>query len=111
APMAALLERVQQDGAAGAYIDRLLAAMPPGAPPEQITPRAPSGLPSPAEPLTDRELDVLRLLRSELSSTEIADALVVAPSTVRTHIKSIYDKLDDHDGRAAVDRAVELGLL
>ncbi len=111
APMAALLERVRQDGAAGAYVDRLLAAIPPGAPPEQSTPRAASGFPSLAEPLTDRELDVLRLLRSELSSTEIADTLVVAPSTVRTHVKSIYGKLDVHDRRAAVDRAVELGLV
>ena len=104
-----LLDRARQDGVAVAYIDRLLAAMPAGAPAEHSVPLSVAG--ALAEPLTDRELDVLRLLRTELSSTEIADTLVVAPSTVRTHIKRIYAKLDAHGRRAAVGRAVELGLL
>ena len=63
------------------------------------------------EPLTERELEVLRLLRTNLSSPEIAEQLFVAPSTVRSHTKSIYGKLDAHSRREAVERAKELGLL
>ena len=63
------------------------------------------------EPLSERELDVLRLLRSELSGPEIARELVVALSTVRTHTKNIYGKLDVTSRRAAVKRAAELGLI
>ncbi|HEX8919821.1 MAG TPA: LuxR C-terminal-related transcriptional regulator, partial [Chloroflexota bacterium] len=63
------------------------------------------------EPLSERELEVLRLLRSELSGPEIARELVVALSTVRTHTKTIYSKLDVNSRRAAVKRAAELGLI
>ena len=63
------------------------------------------------EPLTDREKDVLRLLKTSLSATEIANELVVAPSTVRSHIKSIYGKLAVHRRMEAVVRAEELGLI
>jgi LuxR family maltose regulon positive regulatory protein len=64
-----------------------------------------------SEPLTQRELDVLRLLKTELSGPEIADQLVVAPSTFHTHTKSIYSKLNVTNRRAAVKRAAELHLL
>jgi LuxR family maltose regulon positive regulatory protein len=64
-----------------------------------------------AAPLTQRELDVLRLFRTELSGPEIATELVVALSTVRTHTKSIYSKLNVTNRRAAVKRASELNLL
>ena len=63
------------------------------------------------EGLSERELEVLRLLRSELSGPEIARELVVALSTVRTHTKTIYSKLDVNSRRAAVKRAEELGLI
>nr|HMN61005.1 LuxR C-terminal-related transcriptional regulator [Anaerolinea sp.] len=63
------------------------------------------------EPLSQRELDVLRLFRTELSGPEIARELVVALSTVRTHTKSIYSKLNVSTRRAAVRRATELGLI
>jgi LuxR family maltose regulon positive regulatory protein len=63
------------------------------------------------EPLTQRELDVLRLLKTDLSGPEIADQLVVAPSTIHTHTKSIYNKLNVTNRRAAVKRAAELHLL
>ncbi len=60
------------------------------------------GAQSLVEPLSARELDVLRLLPTELSGPEIADQLVVALSTVRTHTKSIYAKLGVSNRRAAV---------
>jgi LuxR family transcriptional regulator, maltose regulon positive regulatory protein len=62
------------------------------------------------DPLSDRELDVLRLLRSELSGPDIARELTVSLHTVRTHTKNIYTKLGVNSRREAVRRADELGL-
>lgn len=63
------------------------------------------------EPLSQRELDVLRLFATELSGPEIARELVIGLSTVRTHTKSIYGKLNVTNRRAAVQRAIELDLI
>ena len=63
------------------------------------------------EPLSERELEVLKLLRSELSGPEIARELIVSLSTVRTHTQNIYAKLGVNNRRAAVRRAEELDLL
>lgn len=63
------------------------------------------------EPLSQRELEVLRLFRTELSGPEIAQELMVALSTVRTHTKSIYSKLNVSNRRVAVRRAIELHLI
>ena len=63
------------------------------------------------EPLSQRELEVLRLFKTELSGPEIARELVIGLSTVRTHTKSIYSKLNVNSRRAAVKRAIELGLI
>lgn len=63
------------------------------------------------EPLSQRELDLLRLFKTELSGPEIAQELVIALSTVRTHTKSIYNKLNVNSRRGAVKRAIELGLI
>jgi LuxR family transcriptional regulator, maltose regulon positive regulatory protein len=63
------------------------------------------------EPLSQRELEVLRLFKTELSGPEIARELVIALSTVRTHTKSIYSKLNVNNRRAAVKRAAELNLI
>jgi LuxR family transcriptional regulator, maltose regulon positive regulatory protein len=63
------------------------------------------------EPLSQRELDVLRYFKTELSGPEIARELVIGLSTVRTHTKSIYSKLGVNSRRGAVRRAEELGLL
>jgi LuxR family maltose regulon positive regulatory protein len=63
------------------------------------------------EPLSQRELEILRLLQTELSVPEIASELMIAASTVRSHTKSIYSKLDVNNRRAAVNRAAELKLI
>ena len=55
--------------------------------------------------LTERELDVLRLLVGELSTREMARGLYLAPNTVRTHIKSIYRKLGVSSRKQAVEEA------
>ena len=104
--MAALLRAADAArGIAGSYVRRLLAALRhdrrPGTPAEH-------GL---IEPLSERELDVLRLLGTDLDGPDIARELVVSLNTVRTHTKNIYAKLGVNNRRAAVRRASELDLL
>ena len=67
--------------------------------------------PALVEPLSQRELEVLRLFKTELSGPDIARELVIGLSTVRTHTKSIYSKLNVNNRRAAVRRAEELHLI
>jgi LuxR family maltose regulon positive regulatory protein len=102
--MASLLKEAARRGGVPAYVDELLAAgggFTGSASKKQ-------GL---IEPLSERELDVLRLLRSDLSGPDIARELMVSLNTMRTHTKNIYTKLDVNDRRAAVRRAEELDLL
>lgn len=63
------------------------------------------------DPLSERELEVLRLLVTDLSTIEISNELFISVSTVRSHIKQIYSKLDAHSRFEAVSRARELKLL
>lgn len=69
-----------------------------------------STVPSLIDPLSERELDVLRLLRSDLTGPDIARELHVSVNTLRTHTKHIYTKLGATNRREAVSRADELGL-
>jgi LuxR family maltose regulon positive regulatory protein len=69
---------------------------------------APLGL---LEPLSEREQAVLRLLPTLLSYPEIAGELFVSVNTVKTHVKTIYRKLDVTSRRDAVTRARELRLI
>ncbi|MBE0695656.1 MAG: tetratricopeptide repeat protein, partial [Anaerolineaceae bacterium] len=62
------------------------------------------------EELSERELEVLKLLRSELSGPEIAQQLIVSLNTLRTHTKNIFSKLGVSNRRAAIRRAEELDL-
>jgi LuxR family maltose regulon positive regulatory protein len=61
--------------------------------------------------LTGRELDVLRLLGGELTTRQMAQSLYVAPSTVRTQVKSIYRKLGVSSRKQAVEEASSRGLI
>jgi LuxR family maltose regulon positive regulatory protein len=111
--MAHLLAEAVRQKIVPLYPDRLVeafAAEQQSAAGEVTSPAAPlsSAL---LEPLSQRELDILRLFNTELSGPEIAQELVIGLSTVRTHTKSIYSKLNVNSRRAAVRRAVELGLL
>jgi LuxR family maltose regulon positive regulatory protein len=114
APMAALLRHANSKGIFPAYASKLLALIeaPPdeAAPsPEQVT--APAHRQPLADPLTERELEVLRLLASPLSTSEIAERLFISVSTVRSHTKSIYGKLNAHRRLEATERAEELNLI
>jgi LuxR family maltose regulon positive regulatory protein len=84
------------------YAGKLLAAL------EEEATKATSPL---VEPLSRRETEVLRLLTTHLSHAEMAEELVVSVNTLRSHLKSIYGKLDAHSRMEAVERARELGLL
>ena len=123
-PMAALLARMQvkddslkpdEVGRLREYIQRLLAVFgkrkdfhPFGS--AQDKPSSFSLQPL-LDPLSERELEVLRLLGTDLTGPEIAAELMVSPNTMRTHTRSIYSKLGVHNRRAAVRRAGELDLL
>ena len=112
-PMARLLQEAMTLGIAPTYTQRLLTALKTwGEKPKVLSPLSLSPTPQPLiEPLSQRELDVLRLLNTELSGPEIAGELVVALSTVRTHTKRIYSKLNVTNRRAAVKQATELDLI
>jgi LuxR family maltose regulon positive regulatory protein len=99
-----LLRMALEDGIEPGYISRLLAA---GSPAEQPV----SGQAALAEALSDRELDVLRLLAGDLSGPDIAGRLFISPSTMRTHTRNIYAKLQVNSRREAVSRARDLNLL
>jgi LuxR family maltose regulon positive regulatory protein len=110
-PMARLLHRAASRGVAPDYTGRLLAAFGGSGSPEAEVPPASSADRPLVEPLTDRELQVLRRLAAGLSNPEIADDLVVAVSTIRSHCKNIYGKLDVHSRWDAVQRGKDLGLV
>jgi len=102
--MAALLRAVAKQGIRRDYVSRLLVGVSGT---EHNGPREQALI----EPLSERELDVLRLLATELDGPAIARELMVSLNTMRTHTKNIYAKLGVTSRRAAVRRAVELDLL
>jgi LuxR family maltose regulon positive regulatory protein len=103
-------------GVAVPYVGQLLAAVKreaearKRAAPEPLPPAPPADEPL-LDPLTERELEVVRLLAAGLSNKEIAGTLVIALSTVKQHLKNIYAKLDVHSRTQAVVQARNLGLL
>jgi ATP/maltotriose-dependent transcriptional regulator MalT len=102
APMAALLRALRKRPAAPVYVNRLVSAT------TTIVTRASQPL---IDPLSERELDVLRLLGGDLGGPDIAAHLSVSLNTVRTHTKNIYAKLGVTSRRAAAHRARELDLI
>jgi LuxR family maltose regulon positive regulatory protein len=112
AGIAPLLSEAARQGVMPSFTGKLLATV--GANEEGHAVALPILAASPqalVEPLSQRELEILHLLQTELSVPEIASELVIAASTVRSHTKSIYSKLDVNNRRAAVKRAAELKLI
>jgi LuxR family maltose regulon positive regulatory protein len=103
--MAELLRHAASRGILPEYVAKLLAAFDVSEskthPPTQPL----------VEPLSQRELEVLRLLTTGFSTPEVAQELFIAVSTVRSHVKSIYSKLNVHKRNDAIQRAKELKLL
>jgi LuxR family transcriptional regulator, maltose regulon positive regulatory protein len=71
----------------------------------------PAGPRAPLEPLSKSEIRVLRYLPTHLTAPEIASELSVSTSTVKTHLRNLYAKLDAHSRAEAVESARALGLL
>jgi LuxR family maltose regulon positive regulatory protein len=103
-PMAALLREAAKHGTVSNYVRQLLAAFGKA---EGRTPVTQLLI----EPLSEREFEVLRLLGTELNGPEIARELMVSLNTMRTHTKSIYNKLGVNSRQMAIRRAEELDLL
>ena len=91
------------------YVDRLLAAfVPPVTSPSSAIRHPQSAI---VEPLSDRELEILRLIAQGLSNREIAQRLFLALSTVKGHNLKIFGKLQVQSRTEAIARARELGWL
>jgi DNA-binding NarL/FixJ family response regulator len=94
APLAAVVQALRTVAAGGSYIDPTLAGT------------APSGA-----RLTERELDVLRLLAAGLRQEEIGRQLGIGPETVRTHLRKACSRLGAGTRTQAVATALRLGLI
>ena len=101
-PIVTLLKALRKHPAAPGYVNRLIA---------QVRGPGPSNRQQLVEPLTGRELDVLRLLGGDLDGPDIARELSVSLNTLRSHTKNIYAKLGVTSRRAAVRQARDLNLI
>jgi LuxR family maltose regulon positive regulatory protein len=110
APMARLLSAATDHGRMPDYIRKLLAGFEAETQEREDTAYRPPSLPL-IEPLSRRELEVLRLIAQGLSNQEISERLVLALDTVKGHNRSIFDKLQVQRRTEAVARARALGLL
>jgi LuxR family maltose regulon positive regulatory protein len=91
-----------------AYLARLLQAFPQ---PLDAAPSGPAPVAALVEPLSERELEILRLIAEGMHTQAIARKLIVAPGTVKAHVATIYRKLDVHSRTQALAAARALGLL
>jgi LuxR family maltose regulon positive regulatory protein len=97
-----LLQQAGTRGIASRYIGQLLRAVP------EFTKNTVQPL---NDPLSERELEILRLVAVGLSNEAIADQLIIAPSTVKWHVRNICGKLHSENRTQAVARARELRML
>jgi len=106
--MARLLYEAARRGIAPGYVGKLLAAFATtdGERPES----KPTATPSLVEPLSKRELQVLRLIAEGLSNQEIAARLVLSLNTVKGHTRKIYGKLGVNSRTQAVAKAKALNI-
>jgi LuxR family maltose regulon positive regulatory protein len=105
-PMQELLHQMQAKGIHEVYTRHLLAAFD-GQKPSHPSLKADGVI----EPLTVREMQVLRLLNTQLSVPEIAAEIHLSPTTVRTHVQHIYQKFGVHGRIEALQKAERIGLL
>jgi DNA-binding NarL/FixJ family response regulator len=106
--MAALLHQAAARGIAPDYTRKLLAAFPSGdGQPGTSTP----GTDAAIEPLSERELEVLRLVASGASNRDIAAELSIALTTAKKHVSNILHKLGAINRTEVVTRGRDLGLL
>ena len=108
-----LLRQAIMQAVETAYAQKLLKALEDqehSLSPDSRRQTAPSTLDM-AEPLTERERQILRLLAAGLNSTQIAEELVISVNTARSYIKNLHSKLDAHSREEAIEKGIQLGLL
>ena len=110
-PLRALL--AQAAGRGSAYAEKLLSALGTGQQPGRadLFPSPERLSPAPSEPLSQRELEVLRLIADGLSNQAIAEKLFLSVYTVKYHTYNLYGKLGVHSRTQALARARDLGWL
>ncbi len=108
-PMRVLLRHAAAGGIASSYTRRLLSAFDEPAEPVSAPMRT-AGAELP-EPLTGREVEILRLVAAGMRNQEIADQLFISLATVKRHIANTYGKLGVSHRTQAITRASELNLL
>jgi LuxR family maltose regulon positive regulatory protein len=109
APMLSLLRQARQHGLVPDYVAALLSAFD-----TQTAAESPAQSTNPLvllEPLTERELEVLRLLVEGLSNAAMAQELIITVGTVKRHVNSIYGKLGVQSRSQAIARAHTMHLL
>ncbi len=106
-----LLRMAAARGIAPNYVNQLLSAMDSHVGRSTVMPLASSRIHDLPEPLTERELEVLRFVAGAMSNYEIAKILVIEESTVKSHMNHILGKLRAKNRLQAVERARSLGLL
>jgi len=114
--MARLLRLAESRGIAKKYVRKLLASfhIPPADTASQLKRSIFGDRDTQSllvEPLSERELESLRLIVDGKANREIAEAVFIVEGTVKTHIKNIYDKLDVKSRTQAIAQARELQLL
>lgn len=102
--LAPLLQRTINSNILPAYVNELLRAI------DQEPKKTTVGQSILVEPLSERELEVLRLMAQGFTNREIAERLVISPGTVKTHVHNVCGKLGGRNRTEAVVRAKELGL-
>ncbi len=110
-PMAHLLHQALNRGFALDYVRRLLSAFSDDEPVQADTTTSPADQSSLAEPLSERELEVLQHIAEGLTNQEIANRLYLSHHTVKVHARNIYGKLNVNSRTQAIARSQELGLL
>ena len=109
--MAHLLYEALAKGIEPAFVGQLLAAFPAtdlDSPRSSMPPDVEAGL---IEPLSEREIEVLRLIAAGLTNQEVANRLFLSPHTIKVHARNIYGKLGVKNRTEAVARARALGIL
>ncbi|MFL6196011.1 MAG: LuxR C-terminal-related transcriptional regulator [Thermoanaerobaculia bacterium] len=104
--LAGLVRRAAPGAVSPEYAGRLAEAFGPSDQPEAQA--EPAALP---ETLSEREVEVLRLIATGLSNADAGRRLFIAPSTVKKHLENIYAKLGTRNRTQAIARAREMGLL
>jgi LuxR family maltose regulon positive regulatory protein len=104
--MSRMLSQLQADRELQTYVDQIQTAFPRFQ--ETVAAKRQDQL---AKPLTNRELQILELLRRRMTNKEIAAKLTISVGTVKGHTVHIYEKLGIKGRRQAVEKAIEVGIL